>query len=566
MARTRRGRAAELSESWDDVANDYASDDFTPSSDSDERQTRLNTRLNRANGGSDSPRKRGMRSSVQPDLVMPSSPDAGQIKQRAKTPHFRLNQRSLTSDAGDLDAGRKANMATRAQTPRMRMNERSMTGDAGAFKRRFSSAAEEEDEYGDTVGGYMLMIWRRILSPILSYVGEVFGMVLQYTKPIIAVALVAYLAIAAFIFAKGFITHNVNAALSPICNIPGVTTLLNPSFCPTTTPREIHGTAEFDKLVQAQSAFDEVLVASSAGVNLPADMQRSAASIRDLRTVVRHSTLPSRLELEHEFDGFVETARQASDDLSKFNTHIGGAVDRILSINRWTLATIDGVKARNEGKGTLAHFLADHLNIFAPFQPVPLTRDVLLDQYLRHTEAVEDKILALIDEAWALLSILENLDARLDVIASIATRDGVKAEGAKDELLASLWTYLGGNRSSWGKVQRQIKLLNDVGQYRRVAWAHVNTTILKLQAIRDQLEELRERVAGPEVLGAREVPLEVHIDSINLGIERLEAQRESSRAAQMKGYREAIERAEKGAGGGDGKGAVAGARIGEKEL
>ena len=54
MARTRRGRAAELSESWDDVAQeDYSDgDDYTPSPDEleDERETRRNTRLNRANG------------------------------------------------------------------------------------------------------------------------------------------------------------------------------------------------------------------------------------------------------------------------------------------------------------------------------------------------------------------------------------------------------------------------------------------------------------------------------------------------------------------------------------
>ena len=544
MARTRRGRASELSESWDDVGNSDE-EEYTPSSDEDERQTRRNTRLNRANGDLDAPPKRATRSSAEPELVMPASPDAVKIKQRAKTPHFRLNQRSMTSDAGDLDAERKASMATRAQTPHFRMNQRSMTSDAGAFKRR---ASAPEEKYDDTLGGYLDLAWRRIFSPLLGYIGEVVGMVLQNAKPLLAYLIFGYLVVAALIFGSGFLTNSINHALSPICRIPGVTTFFHPPFCPASTTQEIQGTAEFDKLVQAQAAFDEVLVASSAGVNLPADMQRSASSIRDLRQVVRHSTLPSKLELEHEFDGFVQTARQASDDLSKFNTHIGGAVDRILSINRWTLNTIDGVKAREEGLGSISAFFQDHLNIFAPFQPVQLSRDILLDQYLRHTDLVEEKILALIDEAFALLGILENLDDRLDVIGDIATRDGVKAEGAKDELLSSLWTYLGGNRSSMSKVRKQIELLNSVGSYRKIAWAHVNTTILKLQAIRDQLEDLRERVASPETVGVEKVPLEVHISSVNLGIERLEEQRDVSRKAMMKGYQEAIERAEAGDG------------------
>lgn len=414
MARTRRGRDAELSASWDDVGADgHSEEEYTPSSDEDERQTRRNTRLNRANGDLSSPQKRNTRSSAEPDLVMPSSPDAVKIKQRAKTPHFRLNQRSMTSDAGDLDAGRKANMASRAQTPHFRLNQRSMTSDAGELRRK--AAKGERDEYDDSLGGYLDLAWRRILSPILGYVGEIVGMVLQNAKPLLAYAVFLYLILAAIIFGSGFLRNSINHALSPICRIPGVTTFFHPSFCPAVSTEQIQGTAEFDKLVQAQSAFDEVLVSSSTGVNLPADMQRSAAAIRDLRQVVRYSTLPSKRELEHEFDGFVQTARQASDDLSKFNSHIGRAVDQILSINRWTLNTIGGVKAREEGRGSISAFVNDHLNIFAPFQPVQLSRDILLDQYLRHTQLVEEKVLGLIDEAFALLGTLENLDDRLDV-------------------------------------------------------------------------------------------------------------------------------------------------------
>ena len=74
--------------------------------------------------------------------------------------------------------------------------------------------------------------------------------------------------------------------------------------------------------------------------------------------------------------------------------------------------------------------------------------------------------------------------------------------------------------------------MNDVGSYRRMAWAHVNGAVIKLMAIRDNLEDLRERVAMPETVGDI-VPLEVHIQNINLGIERLEQQRDSSRRLEQ---------------------------------
>lgn len=161
-----------------------------------------------------------------------------------------------------------------------------------------------------------------------------------------------------------------------------------------------------------------------------------------------------------------------------------------------------------------------------------LTRNALLDQYLRHTGAVEEQILFLINEAHTLLDTLDNLDGRLDVIASIATRDGISVEDGKDELLSLLWTKLGGHRNSVAKLDKQLSLLTDVGSYRRMAWAHVNGAVIKLMAIRDNLEDLRERVAMPEVVGAV-VPLEVHIQNINLGIERLEQQRDSSRRMEQ---------------------------------
>nr|POE66134.1 hypothetical protein CFP56_54396 [Quercus suber] len=190
--------------------------------------------------------------------------------------------------------------------------------------------------------------------------------------------------------------------------------------------------------------------------------------------------------------------------------------------------------------------MSNNLNIFAPFFPMSLSRDTLVDQYLRHTGAVEEQILALISEAEALLHILDNLDGRLDVIASIAARDGLKVGANKEELFAYLWTKIGGNRSSVAKLESQISLLEEVGAYRRLAWAHVTTTMVKLQAIQHDLEDLRERVALPETVGVDRVPLEVHIDSINHGIERLEQQRDTSRKAEADRYAQILSRAEEG--------------------
>ncbi|KAG8630166.1 hypothetical protein KVT40_001785 [Elsinoe batatas] len=397
------------------------------------------------------------------------------------------------------------------------------------------------------------LVWINFLAPLLAYAFQVLGIAARFAKPIIAYALVIYLLVGGLIITRNLVFSSVTSALTPICKIPGSGMLL--PFCATVHFTEEHGDPEFDKLISTQSAFEEIMTTSAESASLPMDMKRSEASIRDLRHVVEYSALPSRNELVFEFGGFIETARQASGDLAKYNSRIGRAVDRILSTNRWTLQILEGVEASKADRGSLSTFVTGWLNIFAPFQgaPAKLTRDILYDQYIRHTSAVEEQIQGLIMEAQALLMVLQNLDDRLDLIASIATRDGIKVQDGKDELFALLWTKLGGNRSSVSKVQRQLAVLKEVGAYRKLAFAHVSTTIIKLQTIAASLEDLRERVARPEVLGVggpggvtrEEIPLEMHIGEIMMGVERLENVREEGKQIEGQRIRNILDRDER---------------------
>ncbi|KAL9115547.1 MAG: hypothetical protein Q9187_007298 [Circinaria calcarea] len=270
---------------------------------------------------------------------------------------------------------------------------------------------------------------------------------------------------------------------------------------------------------------------TAGGISLPFDMKRSEASIRDVRQVVRYSQLHSKNELELEFDGFIETARIASYDLGRFNSHVGRAVDKILSTAHWTQRMLDDIAASSDSRGAVNAFVTDTL--LAPFQPVKFTEDKLLDQYIRHTGYVEEEITRLLGEAQSLLSTLQNLEDRLDIIHGISEKDNSSVKGSRDEVLTKLWSKLGGNGKRLGRYQRDLDLLEKVGQYRRLAWAHVTGTILKLQAMGSELEGLRERVGSAELLGDRaHVPLSVHIKNIQLGVERLEAGRAHARQVE----------------------------------
>jgi hypothetical protein len=242
-----------------------------------------------------------------------------------------------------------------------------------------------------------------------------------------------------------------------------------------------------------------------------------------------------------EFDGFIETARIVSYDLQKFSSHIGRAVDSVISTTRWTARVLDGIQTRDLERGSFNAFISD--KILAPFQPVKFTEKILLDQYISHTRLVEEELYKLISEAQALLGVLHNLDDRLEVIHGISTRDGMHANAMKEEVLSQLWSMVGGNRSKLKNMDRQLALLGQVGLYRKNAMAHVSGTILRLQGIGAGLEDLRERVGAPELLRDRlDIPLSVHIENIQLGVERLEEGRREARRVEDEHVRKTLER------------------------
>jgi hypothetical protein len=66
---------------------------------------------------------------------------------------------------------------------------------------------------------------------------------------------------------------------------------------------------------------------------------------------------------------------------------------------------------------------------------------------------------------------------------------------------------------------------------------------MELESIQANLGDLRDRVAEPEIARDKaSVPLSVHIETIDRGVERLEAARNRIRAAENDRIREALAR------------------------
>lgn len=492
---------SQLGESW--VVESDGDDEYTPPQASRKAKQLEGTRHSRVVHEADAPRgpsRTSARASAEPEFVMPSM---------------------------DVDGLWQGEDKSGAQRSTAKINKRNQSYGESVSGKLYTAKDSRRPDQPGTAPEVMI----NILKPILSWMYDVLGRAAHTLKTPVSYLVACWLLVGLLVFLHNLFFSSLYSALSPVCRIPGAS-LLNLPMCHSTVSIQYSGDepppVQFDQLMTVQNKFEAVLQESAGGVSLPLDMKRGETSIRDLRQIVRFSQLHSKNELVLEFDGFIETARIASYDLQKFNSHVGRGVDNILATARWTKRVLDGIAEREASQGAISSFFND--KVLAPFQPLKFTEDALLDQYIQHTRVVEDEINRLVAEAQALLLVLQNLEDRLDVIHGIAVRDNLHAQGSKNEVLSQLWTMLGGNRGRLGKFDSQLRLLDQVNTYRQNAIAHVSGTLVRLQGMGAELEELRERVGGVELLGGKgSVPLNLHIENIEMGVERLERGRKGAK-------------------------------------
>ena len=126
----------------------------------------------------------------------------------------------------------------------------------------------------------------------------------------------------------------------------------------------------------------------------------------------------------------------------------------------------------------------------------------------------------LIIEAEASIIALDTLEERLSTLHDIISREDLELSSEKADLLADLWTILGFRRNEMRNFDQSLSLLKELKSYRQQALARVVNALQTLQIMSTDMEDLRERVASPAIAGST-IPVEVHMKSIQLGIERL---------------------------------------------
>lgn len=317
----------------------------------------------------------------------------------------------------------------------------------------------------------------------------------------------------------------IRGAVRPLCVLPGVSSsFLCAAPIPLAGPSQPKY-ADYPSLVSVQNpTFEKLLDSSTEGSIAARDIKKTEIATADLARMVDLSSLTSKTLLAARLREFVGDAQTTGKQLRRLHAQVGGAVDKVMAVNDYALNAISASKETR----TLSNAI---LSLIVPSTRTPDA--ILLERFVDSMDTMSLTLASLIDSFQAALIALETLQAHLDSIHSLISRENLSLEDARDELLAQLWTVLGGNRKQLRSYESHLMLLRDVGKYRERALAYVVGTLHTLEGMSEDLEVVREEVAAsPDVVGVdgrKGIPMEVHVKSIRNGLERLHEGRKTAR-------------------------------------
>ncbi|KAL7269649.1 hypothetical protein RUND412_007669 [Rhizina undulata] len=360
------------------------------------------------------------------------------------------------------------------------------------------------------------------LAEVLPYFADLFGITFKMLK--IPLALIFGLYLLSVILSQGYLLaqRSLVTVLAPLCNIPGAS-LVNIPFCNWQEGKA----GDIPRVMNMQAGFEDVLQNTLMGSTMMWDLKSSEMAVKDLSSLVGVSDFICKDKLSKDLDRFVENAKSASTSLARFNSKVNGVMDNLVSLNEYAIGTLKNAQEAQLNGPTSVGGQLFHL-LISPFKhglDLQHVEKQVLEMFVVASDGMGGMIKRLILEAEGVRSKLDMLEQNLDTIHDMVLREDKGLKEKRDEVLADLWTILGGNRDKLDRFESHSILLKEISSYRKDALRHISASLIRLQQMSSDLDELRASVARPALFAASgkssSVPLQVHIDTISKGVERL---------------------------------------------
>jgi hypothetical protein len=206
-----------------------------------------------------------------------------------------------------------------------------------------------------------------------------------------------------------------------------------------------------------------------------------------------------------------------------------------MAVNDWALQSIQRAK-ESESRNWFSQALM-------PWRSITTTDEVIAETFHEAMYVLEQHLRRLILEAEVSELVLKSLDERVVNLRGILEREApTKAiEIVEDETLEVLWFVVQYRSTSVIRHERDEELLKNLRVYARQASVHLATALEFLRDTSAEMEDIRERAAKSSFM-RRSLPIEVHLQSIAAGLDRMELRRIGARNAKREEHRRLMER------------------------
>ena len=123
---------------------------------------------------------------------------------------------------------------------------------------------------------------------------------------------------------------------------------------------------------------------------------------------------------------------------------------------------------------------------------------------------------------------LDGIESHLDAISDLVVMENGILIAERSEVLAGLLTFLGLNRQRMERLDSQLRSLQEINRYRALATRYVTGTLSGLTDLEEALEVLRSLAVGAGLIDG--IPMEVIVNALSKGVERLHWTSEGNRA------------------------------------
>ncbi|KAL5633119.1 hypothetical protein ACGC1H_003568 [Rhizoctonia solani] len=278
-------------------------------------------------------------------------------------------------------------------------------------------------------------------------------------------------------------------------------------------PRKLVVTPDFIGLTQLQSRFEYVMEGCTRSSLVAVNMKDSEMALRDLRTLVRGSSISSRDMLGQALQRFIEDARIISENLQQLRHHVWGVVGSIVPENYHAIAVLESIFLETTGGSHGG--ITDLLRSFGRETPLRRRKKVE-DLWLQAIRLLDKSVRKLTNEAQTNVDHLRMIEAGLDNIQDmiITEEDNLRSQ---EQGLRRRW-FADEEKSNTHSAS--FKLLLKAGDDREHALNHVIGVLSELDKISQGLSDLRavtSTVASPP-----NISVEANIKSIQNVTERLQ--------------------------------------------